>query len=62
MKSLKKMMALALAMVMVLAISIPAMAATITINHPTPSDGTAGSETYVAYNIFDVTKTSSVTE
>ena len=62
MKSLKKMMALVIAMVMVLAISIPAMAATITINQPTPTDGTAGAETYVAYKIFDVTKTSSVTE
>jgi len=50
-------MALALAMVMVLAISIPAMAATITINQDN-TDGTAGAETYVAYKIFDVTKTS----
>ena len=61
-KTIKKMMALVIAMVMVLAMSIPAMAATITINQPTPSDGTAGAETYVAYKIFDVTKTSSVTE
>lgn len=62
MSNFKKMMALALAMVMMVAMAIPAMAATITINQPTPTDGTAGAETYVAYKIFDVTKISTVEE
>jgi fimbrial isopeptide formation D2 family protein/LPXTG-motif cell wall-anchored protein len=39
-----------------------AFAATITINQPTPTDGTAGAESYSLYKIFDVTKTSDVTE
>lgn len=61
MKRMKKVFALLIAMVMVLGMSTMSFAATITINQDN-ADGTAGAETYVAYKIFDVTKTSDVTE
>ena len=48
-------------MALVMSISVSAFAATITIKQNN-TDGTAGAETYVAYKIFDVTKTSDVTE
>ena len=64
-------MALVIATVMALALAAPAMAATITINQDTTAatnldlegqSGTAGTESYYAYKIFDVTKTASVAE
>ncbi len=62
MKRMKKIMALVFAMVMVFSLTVTANAATITINQNPGTAGTAGAETYVAYKIFDVTKTSDVTE
>jgi LPXTG-motif cell wall-anchored protein len=56
MKNLKNLIALVLAFAMIFAV-MTANAATITINQNN-TDGTAGAETYVAYKIFDVTKTS----
>ena len=54
MKKFTKLLGIVLIMALVMSISVSAFAATITINQPTPSDGTAGAETYVAYKIFDV--------
>ena len=62
MKRIKKIFALLIAMVMVLGMSTSVFAATITITQNPGTDGTAGNESYVAYKIFDVTKTSEVTE
>lgn len=53
---MKKIIALVLVAVMMMAIAVTANAATITIKQNN-TDGTAGAETYVAYKIFDVTKT-----
>ena len=61
MKKMKRIFALLIAMVMVLGMSTMSFAATITIKQDN-TDGTAGAETYVAYKIFDVTKTADVTE
>ena len=55
-----KIFALLIAMVMVRGMSTSVFAATITINQDN-TEGTAGAETYTAYKIFDVTKTSDVT-
>jgi fimbrial isopeptide formation D2 family protein/LPXTG-motif cell wall-anchored protein len=62
MKTMKKVLALVVVAVMMMAFAVTANAATITINQPTPSDGTAGAESYNMYKIFDVTKTDEVTE
>ena len=62
MKKMKKVFALLIAMVMVLGMSTSVFAATITINQNPGEAGTAGNESYVAYKIFDVTKTAEVTE
>ena len=56
-----KIFALLIAMVMVRGMSTSVFAATITINQDN-TEGTAGVETYTAYKIFDVTKTSDVTK
>ncbi|MBP3209144.1 MAG: SpaH/EbpB family LPXTG-anchored major pilin [Oscillospiraceae bacterium] len=61
MNNVKKILALVLVAVMMMALSVSAFAATITVTQ-SPTGGTAGNESYVAYKIFDVTKTSSVTE
>ena len=55
-------MAVLLIAVMLAALSNTAFAASVTITQPPPEDGTAGAETYELYKIFDVTKTSSVTD
>ena len=62
MKKMKKIFALLIAMVMVLGMGTSVFAATITINQNPGNAGTAGNESYTAYKIFDVTKTSEVTE
>ena len=62
MKKMKKFFALLIAMVMVLGMGTSVFAATITINQNPGDAGTAGNESYTAYKIFDVTKTSEVTE
>ena len=62
MKSMKKLLAIALVFVMLTGLAVTASAATITINQDTTVDGTVGAETYNLYKIFDVTKTSDVTE
>ena len=59
---MKKIFALLIAMVMVLGMGTSVFAATITINQNPGNAGTAGNESYTAYKIFDVTKTSEVTE
>ena len=59
---MKKILAILLALTMVVGLmSVSAWAATITVTQ-NPSTGTAGNESYVAYKVFDVTKTSAVTE
>ena len=60
MKKMKKMIALLIAMVMVLGMSTSVFAATITVTQNPGAEGTAGNESYVAYKIFDVTKTEAV--
>lgn len=60
MKKLRKIFALLIAMVMVLGMSTSVFAATITVTQKPGADGTAGNESYVAYKIFDVTKTDAV--
>lgn len=57
---MKKILALALALAIVFTFGL-ASAATITINQ-NPDDGSVGAESYNMYKIFDVTKTSEVTE
>ena len=62
MKKIKKFFALLIAMAMVLGMSASVFAATITITQSPGDSGTAGNESYVAYKIFDVTKTADVEE
>jgi fimbrial isopeptide formation D2 family protein/LPXTG-motif cell wall-anchored protein len=67
MKKFTKLLGIVLIMALVMSMGIMAFADgetthTITITQPTPSDGTAGAETYEAYRIFTVKKTDSVTE
>lgn len=56
MKFMKKVLAVMVAVLAICLVATPAFASSITINQ-NPSGGTAGGENYVAYKIFDVTKT-----
>ena len=62
MKLMKKLLSAVFALVMMIGMSTTVFAATITVTQDPGTDGTAGNESYVAYKIFDVTKTSEVTE
>ena len=61
MKHLKHILAAMLTVFVAFALAIPAFAASITVEQD-PADGTAGTETYVAYKIFDVTKKDGIEE
>ena len=56
MKHLKHMLAATLAVFLAFVLAVPAFASSIEVTQST-SDGTAGTESYTAYKIFDVTKT-----
>jgi fimbrial isopeptide formation D2 family protein/LPXTG-motif cell wall-anchored protein len=58
----RKLLAIVLAGAMVMAMGVTSMAATITVSQNPGEAGTAGNESYVAYKIFDVSKTGDVTE